>query len=160
MEDEQKTISLVNDVADLLENVAVSPLHTPALYSTLLKALISARVNGTSRAGSPDHTASNGSRKEVGGSGEFGGSGAVLNSDASTRSPFLGQHPEIVPNAADFQFNGEMGPVADISTFPPTMAPNNQPEDASNMMSMDSILSTGFWDSVLVPGMCVSLIIS
>ena len=151
MEDEQKTISLVNDVADLLENVAVSPLHTPALYSTLLKALISARVNGTSRAGSPDHTTSNGSKREVG-SGDVGGPGIALNPDASTRSPFLSHHPEIVPNTVDFQFNGEMGPVADISTFPPTMAPNNQAEDASNMLSMDSILSTGFWDSVLVPG--------
>jgi hypothetical protein len=51
----------------------------------------------------------------------------------------------------EFHFEGEMGPVADMSTFPPTMA-SNQPDDNTGMMSMDSILSNGFWDSVLMPG--------
>lgn len=45
-----------------------------------------------------------------------------------------------------------MGPVADISTFPPTMAPSPTQLDMS-MLSMDSILSADFWDNVLVPGM-------
>lgn len=53
----------------------------------------------------------------------------------------------------EFNFNGEMGPAADISTFPPTMAPTNSHDDVSGMLSMDSILSNGFWDSVLVPGL-------
>ena len=152
LEDEQKTISLVNDVADLLENIAVGPLHTPALYSTFLRALISARVSGASRAGSPVHSAANGSRKDEASENMSGSNAPGLTADASTRSPFLGHHVETIPNPAEFQFNSEMGPVADISTFPPTMAPNNQQEDTSNMLSMDSILSTGFWDSVLVPG--------
>jgi hypothetical protein len=51
---------------------------------------------------------------------------------------------------SEFQFASEMGPVADMSTFPPTMA-NTQPDDLG-MLSMNSILSGGFWDNVLVPG--------
>jgi hypothetical protein len=51
----------------------------------------------------------------------------------------------------DFHFESEMGPVADMSTFPPTMATNTS-DDNIGMLSMDSILSSGFWDSVLVPG--------
>lgn len=52
----------------------------------------------------------------------------------------------------NFAYSGEMGPVADISTFPPTMAPPQQHGMDVNMLSMDSILSADFWDSVLVPG--------
>lgn len=53
----------------------------------------------------------------------------------------------------EFQFDSEMGPVADMSTFPPTMAAYAAADDSMNgMMSMDSIFSTNFWDSVLVPG--------
>ena len=52
----------------------------------------------------------------------------------------------------NFSYTGEMGPVMDISTFPPTMAPAPAGMDMSSMMSMDSILSSDFWDSVLVPG--------
>jgi hypothetical protein len=51
---------------------------------------------------------------------------------------------------SEFHFASEMGPVADISTFPPTMA-TAQPDDLG-LLSMDSILSGGFWDNVLVPG--------
>ena len=51
----------------------------------------------------------------------------------------------------NFAYTGEMGPVADISTFPPTMAPTPAGMDM-NMLSMDSILTSEFWDSVLVPG--------
>lgn len=51
---------------------------------------------------------------------------------------------------SEFHFASEMGPVADMSTFPPTMA-NAQPDDLG-MLSMNSILSGGFWDNVLVPG--------
>lgn len=51
----------------------------------------------------------------------------------------------------EFQFESEMGPVADMSTFPPTMAPNPS-ENTMGSLTMDNILSSGFWDSVLVPG--------
>jgi hypothetical protein len=52
----------------------------------------------------------------------------------------------------EFQFDSEMGPVADITTFPPTMANLTTDDNFGGMMSMDSILSNNFWDSVLVPG--------
>lgn len=51
----------------------------------------------------------------------------------------------------DYQFESEMGPVADMSTFPPTMAPNPS-ENSMGSLTMDNILSSGFWDNVLVPG--------
>jgi len=54
----------------------------------------------------------------------------------------------------EFQLNGEMGPVADMSTFPPTMMAQKTSEGASpNMLSMDSILSANFWDNILIPGL-------
>ena len=49
-----------------------------------------------------------------------------------------------------------MGPVADMSTFPPTMA-NTQPDDLG-LLSMNSILSGGFCDNVLVPGEFVDVV--
>ena len=70
----------------------------------------------------------------------------------------LGFNPSLTNGTAgndplnEFQFNSEMGPVADISTFPPTMANSTADDNFSGMMSMDSILSNNFWDSVLVPG--------
>ena len=53
----------------------------------------------------------------------------------------------------EFNLNSEMGPVADMSTFPPTMAPMPaEDHHTSAGMTMDNILSSGFWDSMLVPG--------
>ncbi|KAG1842718.1 hypothetical protein C8R48DRAFT_37699 [Suillus tomentosus] len=53
---------------------------------------------------------------------------------------------------SDYSFASEMGPVADISTFPPTMADMPSSDEHMGMLSMENILSNGFWDSVLVPG--------
>ena len=52
----------------------------------------------------------------------------------------------------DFHFTSEMGPVADMSTFPPTMATLPTTDEGMGMLSMENIFSNGFWDSVLVPG--------
>lgn len=52
----------------------------------------------------------------------------------------------------EFHFDSEMGPVADISTFPPTMAPNPSEDALAGALTMENILSSGFWDSMLVPG--------
>jgi len=53
----------------------------------------------------------------------------------------------------EYQFISEMGPVADISTFPPTMAPVNQAEDNMGAsLTMEDVLSSVFWDSMVVPG--------
>ena len=69
-----------------------------------------------------------------------------------TNLGFLGSGLDGPTSPLGFQVNSEMGPVADMSTFPPTMAPTNPNGDVSGMLPMDSILSTNFWDSVLVPG--------
>ena len=156
LDHEQKIICLIKRVADAFESVAVATLHTPALYSVFLRALISARTGTETHAmpnGGPatqpsevqeeitstttDETAS----RELDVSHHDGQMSQSSSAPAPTPDPFAG-----------FFSNGEMGPVADMSTFPPTMAPNPSLPDMS-MMSMDSILSADFWDSMLVPGM-------
>lgn len=78
------------------------------------------------------------------------------NADAEMGS--LGFNPAVPSSVVgtdplhEFQFDSEMGPVADISTFPPTMANPMSDDNVNGMMSMDTILSSNFWDSVLVPG--------
>ncbi|TDL24905.1 hypothetical protein BD410DRAFT_744627 [Rickenella mellea] len=156
---EQNTFNLVKDVADLLERIAVGPLHTPALYSTFLRALISARTDESTRPSSPrpELSNNNGMRGDSSNSetNALNGQGAQAHGDGGLGLLNTGYDGASTP--ADFHFNSEMGPVADISTFPPTMAPMNGTDDTSGMLSMDSILSAGFWDSVLVPGYSGSL---
>lgn len=52
----------------------------------------------------------------------------------------------------DFQFESEMGPALDLNTFPPTMGPPQDESGGLSGLTMDSVLSNGFWDNVLVPG--------
>ena len=137
---------MVNDVADVLEQSAAGLMHTPALYSTFLRALISAKTepsdadNGpqTSQTPNTDGEASQ-DQPQSSSSNHAANNGTFM---SSLNDPL-----------SEFQFDSEMGPVADISTFPPTMAPNPTEDHLSNMLTMDSILSASFWDSVLVPGM-------
>lgn len=172
--DEEKTIALVKELADTLENVAVGPLHTPRLYSTFLKAVIASKTG----------VGVNGEREgfENGEPSEPPTSPSIHTSPAgSIQSPHLQQQPQqqqvdtqlemISPNAPPgeltpmpapptngvfpsydyyFQNDGEMGTVVDISTFPPTMADHDQSWPS---LSVDNIFSTTFWDNVLVPGM-------
>jgi hypothetical protein len=148
LENEQQTIELVKDVADVLENIAANPLHTPALYSKFLRALISARLEPTTT--NPESKpASRGSATHNGGSPtqevpqpQFSNSPTLASYNAGVDKGFT---------LNEFQFDGEMGPVADMSTFPPTMAPTPS-EDTMGALTMDNILSNGFWDSMLVPG--------
>jgi hypothetical protein len=199
MEDEQKTLSLVRDVADVLQDIAASPTHTPALYATFLKALISAKLEPQLRQ----------QPVTIDGSGELdevkNGPGKILfrpfcwllsmkispilvdNSPSILSSPnqvtsSLNGHSNITTNSTtmggnyyqdtvpyflnEFQFEGEMGPVQDITTFPPTMVPQTSLDDPTasiiggtsvvgvggNGLTMENILSSGFWDSMLVPG--------
>jgi len=131
LDNEQRTISLIKDVADVLESISVNATHTPALYSTFIKALISARLEQPF---------------------DEKPSSDVPNSDmGSSHHQVHFQENDTIYPLNEFQFDGEMGPVVDVSTFPPTMAPNPM-EDATPGMTMDSIFSSNFWDSVLVPG--------
>jgi len=153
-------MALVEDIATLLGEVAVGPQHTPALYSVFIKALITAKPM-PSRSGSPRSTSnlrdpfvdmrdSNTPREPV-----F----TMNNLDPPHDSPSSANPSELegVFLRPEFQLNGEMGPVADISTFPPTMMAQKTLDGASpNMLSMDSILSANFWDNILIPGLSSS----
>jgi hypothetical protein len=145
-------------VADVLESIAANQLHTPALYSGFLRALISARVDPSSSSSGNMSPSSQGGdagndNGGMGGSGTGGGGTPTSPGDGTIPNTFAGymngHGGDTILN--EFHFDGEMGPVADMSTFPPTMA-MNQPDDNVGMLSMDSILSNGFWDSVLMPG--------
>lgn len=139
LEMEQRTLQLVKDVADVLNNAAAHPLHTPALYAGFLHALISAKLDPQSSTTGMD-TSSASQTDHLNNGPTLSHNGTHVNGS----EPFL---------LNEFQFDGEMGPVAaDISTFPPTMGPGPADETAeTNGLNLDSILN-GFWDSVLVPG--------
>ncbi|KAH9952175.1 hypothetical protein B0H21DRAFT_17239 [Amylocystis lapponica] len=151
LDHEQKSIDLVKGVADIFESVAEAPLHTPALYSHFLRALLSAKtdpdasvVTATSAAAAnPAYMQPQRTPPES------------VRSNDMPPPPVPPAHMQGGTPAADafsgFYTAGEMGPVADISTFPPTMVSDPPAMDMS-MLSMDSILSADFWDSVLVPG--------
>lgn len=171
--DEEKTIKLVKELADTLESVAVGPLHTPRLYSTFLKAVIASKT-GTTVNGEKEGF-ENGEPSEPPTSPSIHTSPSI-----SIQSPLLQQQPhhhagvqhemispnptpgELAPLVAappngvftydyyPFQNDGEMGTVVDISTFPPTMAEQDQSWPS---LSVDNIFSNNFWDNVLVPGM-------
>jgi hypothetical protein len=163
-------LKLVGEVADWLERLAVSPMHTPALYSTFLRALLNNKMNSTPPEGQthssdpqrsgmdpslqmmqpqqqqhhPDVMVSNGGDQHV---------QVQVQAHAHPTADYQYnnyQQQQLPPAYPEFQFAGEMGPVADMSTFPPTMAPvPTQPED---MLSSQALFASGFWDNVLVPG--------
>ncbi|TFK72762.1 hypothetical protein BDN72DRAFT_894569 [Pluteus cervinus] len=159
LENEQKTLTLVKDVADVLDNISVNTTHTPALYSAFLRALISAKIdppsgNGESKSGGGLSSSGSGSQF-VGGAGVEGGSGGgSMQGQQQLVSPtasHMGFQNSTLFDLDGFQFHSEMGPAMDISTFPPTMAPLPS-EDSFAGLTMENILSSSFWDSVIVPG--------
>ncbi|KAI9510279.1 fungal-specific transcription factor domain-containing protein [Russula earlei] len=127
---EHESLQLVKEVADAFDQISAGPTHAPSLYSTFLRALLAAKTEPPSEAAS-----------------DFGDNDGVMNGDPDQR-PIVNTEPYHL--LSEFQFASEMGPVADMSTFPPTMATAQQ--DDLGLLSMDSILSGGFWDNVLVPG--------
>ncbi|KAJ2933127.1 hypothetical protein H1R20_g3975, partial [Candolleomyces eurysporus] len=160
LDNEQNTLQLVKDVADILDNVAANNLHTPALYSGFLRALISAKLESKSASLDGSGSDTKTPPEEISGITHL------------EMQPATGFHPPPPPPQhhhqqqqshagqvmegsynllSEFQFDAEMGPVADMSTFPPTMAPP-PPDDANAGLMMENILSSGFWDSMLIPG--------
>ncbi|TFK36330.1 fungal-specific transcription factor domain-containing protein [Crucibulum laeve] len=144
LDNEQTTLSLVKDVADVLENIAANPLHTPVLYSGFLRALISAKLEAANSAVNGDTKPNIDQEQSSASQGEM-----PPNGFSHLHQNHYGSDSSLLLN--EFQFDGEMGPVADMSTFPPTMAPAPS-EDTMGGLTMENILSSGFWDSMLVPG--------
>jgi hypothetical protein len=158
MENEQRTLSLVVDIASLLGDIAVGNQHTPALYGAFLKALINvktapSRTSSPANGNMPAHLMTAEEKQ-----GDTSIQDASLGVDVSQTDDKreMNQSTAMFDPAFpihDFQMTGEMGPAADISIFPPTMM-SAQPtmNETPTMLSMDSILSPSFWDSVLIPG--------
>ena len=148
----------MTDVANVFDQVSVGNLHTPALYSCFLRALVTSRTEGAEQqqadgeaTGVQDaHAATSNSHMPP--PQQVNGHGHVNGHSVHAHAQGLSLPPEALAMDS-FGYSGEMGPVADISTFPPTMAPHPSGMDM-NVLSMDSILSSEFWDSVLVPGAC------
>ncbi|KAH0583485.1 hypothetical protein H2248_009113 [Termitomyces sp. 'cryptogamus'] len=176
LDDEQRTLSLVADVANTLENSAANPQHTPALYAHFLRALINARSCGSSNNNSSGSTDAAGpsvdaqsidvqtfqtqaqAQAQEDGTATPGTNAApagitsptTANAVANALYSVFGSEPGY-SLSNPFGFESEMGPVADMSTFPPTMAPDLR-EEGVGSLTMDHILGSGFWDSVIVPG--------
>jgi hypothetical protein len=129
---------LVKGVAETFDQSSAGPTHTPSLYSLFLRALLAAKTEPPSEAAS-----------------DFGDNEAVTHINGNPDPRQVG-NTEPYHLLSEFHFASEMGPVADMSTFPPTMA-NTQPDDLG-LLSMNSILSGGFWDNVLVPGEFVDVV--
>jgi hypothetical protein len=154
----------VGEVADTLERLAVSPMHTPALYSTFLRALLANRMNETAGA-PPDQngvppTSENGmqsmsmgaeSNSMMMGNGMSGD--GVQHGQMQMDGMSYGYAPSSYSHP-DFQF-GEMSHAgaADMSTFPPTFQSMSVPNTGSDtLLPPNNFFATGFWDNVLVPG--------
>lgn len=208
MESEQRTLALVNDVANTLESVAINSSHTPALYSTFLRAVVTARTAGPSPPSSPRSnpsqtpmdTASFAPQQQQGpqpshnspldtqlaanpaagvfgdehqfGDGALGlkmfppgGGAGVLGETSGAPGPTGTPGGELmwnpngaVPNgnvASNGNTNGNgNGGELDLQAAMSFQLPNPPQGDDFASMSMDNILSGGFWDNVLIPGLC------
>lgn len=153
MINEAKTLSLVNDIATLLGEIASGPQHTPALYSAFLKALITAK-GAASRLASPRPSRSAALEDALEPSSSAKEAGLIPSSDNEMDSlavPELSESIQGLGSAPLLDYSlGEMGPIGDPSGV--TLTPRNYIEDNSNTLSMDSILTPHFWDSILFPG--------
>ena len=169
--DEEKTIKLVKELAETLENVAVGPLHTPRLYSTFLKAVIASKTGAVVNDEKEGFENGEPSEPPTSPSIHTSPSTSIQSPHLQHHSQQAGTQLEMIsppppgelsmpapppPNALFqncdyyFQNDGEMGTAVDISTFPPTMADHDQSSWPS--LSVDNIFSNTFWDNVLVPG--------
>ncbi|KAG9051178.1 hypothetical protein FS837_011293 [Tulasnella sp. UAMH 9824] len=164
IQNEDSILSLVGEVADLFEDMAVNQWHTPG--STFLRALVSSKA-GQTRDGTP---APSGDNNVPTANGDGDASMQEPPESNGTHPPTGGAAPQPPPSAphsdnssagmnpwnnlnAFNNYSGEIGPtqVQDLSTFPPTFASPADPNEYP-LFSMDNILGDGFWDSVLMPG--------
>lgn len=166
-ESEAKTLALVEDMAKTLESVAVNKYHTPYLYSVFLRALLASKIDG-SRPNSPRPTTA--------------GPVLSANDSTmqSSQTAYPQQGPES-PSRNGFNMNSNdifglemyksLGEnYGDVSAFVNPFDMSNPTQttaesdlmghfnantvgmDQNGPMSLDSLLTPGFWDSMLVPG--------
>ncbi|TFY65008.1 hypothetical protein EVG20_g5746, partial [Dentipellis fragilis] len=139
---EDETLALASDVADMFDNVAAGPAAYTRAVQPLSACIASQSDQPPASAPAVDPSA---------GTEAGSGGGESTKMDADPQAQSQQGHFYAPFSLSEFQFASEMGPVADMSTFPPTMAaPAAQADEG--VLSMDSILSGSFWDNVLVPG--------
>ncbi|KIM33134.1 hypothetical protein M408DRAFT_325955 [Serendipita vermifera MAFF 305830] len=171
IDDESKILSLASDVAETFDKAAVNKYHTPHLYSVFLRALLASKVD-QSQPSSPRLAATS----------KLGNQGPVISAnDPSMVMNGSTSYPAGLesPSRANFGNTNDMFGLemykslgenyGDMSNFVnPFDMPTQQTPSADTMqhfsaenplgtdpnmpMSLDSFLSAGFWDSMLVPG--------
>ncbi|CAE6494613.1 unnamed protein product [Rhizoctonia solani] len=152
LESEQKTLQLVTDIADVLEQIAANPYHTPALYSTFLRALITAKKESATAPPSPRLPPTEGQETIT--------DGHVHGQIQQPNGPTLSHNEpvnEVVLNGMRMYpptGDGPLGPL-DVpdGAFPPVFDGHVESEHHTmDGLGMDQMFSSGFWDSMLMPG--------
>lgn len=170
MESESKILALVEEMAETLQAVAVNKYHTPYLYSVFLRALLTSKMEG-SRPGSPRPTTSAGPVISANDTAMMTNLSYPQGPESPTRNGFsntndmfgLEMYKSLGENYGDM--SGFVNPF-DMSTPAQNttgtgdllghFSGNNMGVDPNAPMSLDSFLSAGFWDSMLVPGKSVT----
>ncbi|KAG8747559.1 hypothetical protein FRC10_000695 [Ceratobasidium sp. 414] len=154
---ELKTLPIVQEVADVLEKIAANPYHTPALYSTFLRALINAKKDAVTAPPSP-RQGSHGQSTAAEDRGQQ--TGPTISPDEPMGDPVaFGMGLKLFPptgdgalSSSDFLHTGDSGVPQLDESFPPQLHDHGGVDDAAMSLGMEHMFSNGFWDSVLMPG--------
>ena len=167
IDDESKILALVADIAETFDKVAVNKYHTPHLYSVFLRALLASKLDH-SQPGSPRLAGSKGSNAGPviapnDPSMVMNGSAYSSTLESPSRTSFtntsdmfgLEMYRSLGENYGDMSnyvnpFDMSSAQAADAAQPVNGEAPTGN--DPNAPMSLDSFLSSGFWDSMLVPG--------
>ncbi|KAG9122257.1 hypothetical protein FRC07_001458 [Ceratobasidium sp. 392] len=157
---ETKTLPIVQEIADVLEKIAANPYHTPALYSSFLRALISAKKEAVTAPPSPRLGSRQGPHPDSSATdNQVQHTGPTISPDEPMGdATALGMGLRMFPptgdgslSSSDFLHTGDPVPQLDES-FPPQLHGQGGSDDASLSLGMDHMFSNGFWDSMLMPG--------
>ncbi|KAJ1308658.1 hypothetical protein OPQ81_004352 [Rhizoctonia solani] len=151
LDSEKKTLQLVNDIADVLEQIAANPYHTPALYSTFLRALIAAKKESATAPPSPKLLATT-EDQDPATNGQVQHTGPTLShNEPMGEIPFNGM--KMYPPTGDGALGPLDVPVHVDESFPPALNGHLDVEHHTmDGLGMDQMFSHGFWDSMLMPG--------
>ncbi|QRV72781.1 Fungal specific transcription factor domain [Ceratobasidium sp. AG-Ba] len=152
---ESKTLPIVQEIAEVLEKIAANPYHTPALYSTFLRALINAKKDAVTAPPSPGQ---NSRDRSIGAEDQSQHTGPTISPDDPMSDPVtLGMGLRMFPptgdgalSSSDFLHTGDSVPQLDES-FPPQLHGHGGTDDLMPS-GMEHIFANGFWDNVLMPG--------
>lgn len=164
MESETKILALVEDMAETLQTVAVNKCHTPYLYSVFLRALLASKLEG-SRPNSPPPTttgpviSANDSAMMTNLPYPQGPESPSRNGFAPTNDVGLEMYKSLGENYGDmsgfvnpFDMSAQAQTVTSAGDLSGHFNSSTAGTDPNAPISLDSFLSTGFWDSMLVPG--------